>query len=413
MADSTRIPYLVKPMNRLSLIVLFLLAACQVNEQAKDTGKSFGEDSAFLSQYDPTLIQLQSSDGNARMIVSPKYQGRVMTSTAAGPTGRSYGWINYDLISSRRFRKQFNPVGGEERLWLGPEGGQYSLYFPPGDSFNIKNWQVPAVIDTMSYAVKSKTDSSATFEARAKLLNYTGTTFDITLMRGVELLRRHNLETALDITIGPDINAVGYRTVNAITNNGKEAWTHEKGLISIWLLGMFTPSQTTTVIVPFANDADTSLISKDYFGDIPSDRLSIRSGILLFKCDGKYRSKLGFPPQVRTGLAGSYDTKRKVLTIIRFDVDLHGDYVNSKWKIHEEPYKGDAFNTYNDGPLADGTQLGPFYELESSSPVLPLKPDETQTYTQVTCHFEGDFEALNKISRSLLHFDLNDLKTFP
>ena len=112
---------------------------------------------------------------------------------------------------------------------------------------------------------------------------------------------------------------------------------------------------------------------------------------LLFKCDGKYRSKLGFPPQLTPWVAGSYDADRKILTIITFDVDREGDYVNSKWKIQEEPYKGDAFNTYNDGPLADGTQLGPFYELESSSPVFPLKPYETQIYSQVTAHFEGDF----------------------
>jgi hypothetical protein len=384
--------------------------ACQGNEQVSEEGNSYGEDLAFLQQNDPTIIELKSGDGNSRLILSPKYQGRVMTSSSAGSSGRSYGWINYDLISSRKFKNQFNPVGGEERLWLGPEGGQYSLYFPPGDSFVIKNWQVPPLIDTMPYTVKSKTDTSATFEARAHLSNYSGTGFDVALMRSVELLRRDELESSLDLMIGPGIKVVGYRTVNTLTNAGAEAWTHEKGLISIWLLGMFTPSPATTVIVPFAEDADTSLISKDYFGEIPADRLTIRPGILLFRCDGKYRSKLGFPAQVQTWVAGSYDTDRNVLTIISYDVDFNGDYVNSKWKIHEEPYKGDAFNTYNDGPLADGTQLGPFYELESSSPVFPLKPDETQTYTQVTCHFEGDFAALNSISKSLLHFDLNELK---
>jgi hypothetical protein len=397
-------------MNRLSLISLLLLSACQGSELVSEPGKSYGEDLAFLQQYDPTAIELKSGDENSRMIVSPKYQGRVMTSSSAGASGRSYGWINYDLISSRKFKKQFNPVGGEERLWLGPEGGQYSLYFPPGDSFDIKNWQVPPVIDTIQYTVKSTTDTNATFEARAHLSNYSGTTFDVTIMRSVELLRRDELEASLDVMLGPDVKAVGYRTVNSLTNAGTDAWTKEKGLISIWLLGMFTPSPATTVIVPFAEDADTSLISKDYFGEIPADRLMIRPGMLLFKCDGKYRSKLGFPAAVPTWVAGSYDTERKVLTIIWYNVDFNGDYVNSKWKIHEEPYKGDAFNTYNDGPLADGTQLGPFYELESSSPVFPLKPDETQTYTQVTCHFEGDFAALNSISQSLLHFDLNELK---
>ena len=57
------------------------------------------------------------------------------------------------LISSGEKKKQFNPVGGEERFWLGPEGGQYSIYFQKGDSFNIAHWQVPPVVDTVAYDV--------------------------------------------------------------------------------------------------------------------------------------------------------------------------------------------------------------------------------------------------------------------
>ena len=46
----------------------------------------------------------------------------------------------------------------------------------------------------------------------------------------------------------------------------------------------------------------------------------------------------------------------------------HG-YVNSKWEIQQQPYAGDVANSYNDGPPAPGAKpLGPFYELESSSP---------------------------------------------
>ena len=44
------------------------------------------------------------------------------------------------------------------------------------------------------------------------------------------------------------------------------------------------------------------------------------------------------------------------------------EYVNSLWEIQDEPFRGDVVNSYNDGKLEDGTQLGPFYELESSSP---------------------------------------------
>ena len=40
-----------------------------------------------------------------------------------------------------------NVFGGEDRFWLGPEGGQYALYFKPGDPFDLDHWQVPDAFD--------------------------------------------------------------------------------------------------------------------------------------------------------------------------------------------------------------------------------------------------------------------------
>ena len=57
------------------------------------------------------------------MIFNPAYQGRVMTSTAEGDGGMSFGWINNELIDSNREEEHFHAFGGEERFWLGPEGG--------------------------------------------------------------------------------------------------------------------------------------------------------------------------------------------------------------------------------------------------------------------------------------------------
>ena len=57
--------------------------------------------------------------------------------------------------------------------------------------------------------------------------------------------------------------------------------------------------------------------------------------------------------------------------------------------MQKEPYKGDVINSYNDGPLADGTQMGPFYEVESSSPALALKKGETGEYKANYLSFPG------------------------
>jgi hypothetical protein len=67
-------------------------------------------------------------------------------------------------------------------------------------------------------------------------------------------------------------------------------------------------------------------------------------------------------------------------------------------------------NSYNDGPLADGTQMGPFLEIESSSAAMLLKKSEKGIYRQTTCHFQGDYFALKLLAKQLLGVDLDAVK---
>ncbi len=48
-----------------------------------------------------------------------------------------------------------NAYGGENRLWLGPEGGRFSLFFKPGDSMVFDHWKTPAAFDTEAWNVTS------------------------------------------------------------------------------------------------------------------------------------------------------------------------------------------------------------------------------------------------------------------
>lgn len=370
---------------------------------------SYQYDVDFFRQHNHSVVELKS--GDARVLISGEYQGRVMTSSSRGMYGTSYGWINYGLIASGEKRKQFNPVGGEERFWLGPEGGQYSLYFAAGDSFKIKNWQVPPILDTVAYALESQTPTSATFTQSAQLTNYSGTRFDLKITRTLSLVGLQQLEAALHVTLPEKLNWVAYQSENTIQNTGPQAWTKETGLISVWLLGMFTPSTSTTVIIPFKPLPPAhELITTRYFGEIPVNRLTIHDSVLFFTCDGTYRSKIGLSPRIAKPIAGSFDAEKNILTLVIFDVHADEDYVNSTWAIQTNPFTGDVVNSYNDGPLADGTQLGPFYELESSSPALALQPGESDTYQQVTFHAEGDFETLNRLAQQVLGVDLTSLK---
>ena len=85
-----------------------------------------------------------------------------------------------------------------------------------------------------------------------------------------------------------------------------------------------------------------------------------------------------------------------------FDVDSAASYLNQEWKTDTAPYSGDAVNAYNDGPLADGSQMGPFYELESVSPAAFLAPGQNQVHRHSVYHFTGPEAGLFAISRRLL-----------
>ena len=372
---------------------------------------SYAYDLGFLKEHTEGSLELYNDDSTAKVLLSPEWQGRVMTSTATGDTGTSFGWINYDLLSSKEKRKQFNPVGGEERFWIGPEGGQYSFYFKKGDSFNISNWQVPAIIDTIAYNLVKSDRSEAVFAGKAAMNNYSGNSFDFAIERKIRLLNREVLAQQLGISIDTGIHCVAYETVNKITNTGNTDWIRQKGLISIWLLGMFTPTPQTVVMIPFQPlENARSFISDNYFGSIPPERLQVKDSVLYFTCDGKYRSKIGLSPQIAKPVAASYDFAKNVLTLVLPEVHKDAPYVNSKWEMQKEPYKGDVINSYNDGPLADGTQLGPFYEIESSSPALELKKGNSGSYRQVTCHLQADYLTLKKFTKDLLKIDLDECK---
>ncbi|MEQ8535836.1 MAG: hypothetical protein RIB86_28520, partial [Imperialibacter sp.] len=182
------------------LIGLWALAGCsqttnENKEKAMPAKGTYAYDSAFLKANTSSVYELKSSDRQARVMLSADYQGRVMTSTATGASGNSYGWLNYDLIESGEWNKQFNPVGGEERFWLGPEGGQFSIYFNEGAEFDISNWQVPGVIDTVAYPIVSANDTEVVFGTTAKLVNYSGAEFDLAIERSVRLLSKEALAT--------------------------------------------------------------------------------------------------------------------------------------------------------------------------------------------------------------------------
>jgi hypothetical protein len=383
----------------------------KLEEQQTQAAGTFGYDLEFLKKYKETIVLTAADNPDAKALINPAFQGRVMTSTANGNAGNSYGWINYKLIESGQYQPHMNGFGGEERFWLSPEGGQFSVYFKKGQTFDFQNWQTPALIDTVSYKVVESDVSSMKFQINAMIENYTGAMFVIEINRKVAMLDKDAIMSTLGLHSLEGCQSVAYRSINSIVNKDAE-WKPETGMLGIWLLGMFRPSDKTIIIAPFSTQhSEKPLITDDYFGKIPTDRLVVEDSTLFLKADGKFRSKIGIAPRSARNVAGSYDAEKGILTIIKYDLDPEGKYMKSTWEIHKDPYNGDALNAYNDGKLADGTQMGPFYELESNSSVKALKEGESVTHSQNTYHFEGDRATLNTISKKVLGVGLDQAGT--
>ena len=98
------------------------------------------------------------------------------------------------------------------------------------------------------------------------------------------------------------------------------------------------------------------------------------------------------------------------MTIISFKVSAKERYLNQEWNITKPSFSGDAVNAYNDGPLSDGTQMGPFYEIESVSQAAFIKPGESIYHSHIVLHFSGNEKALNKIAIGMLGAGLEKIK---
>ena len=373
--------------------------------------KSFGEDVEFLKKHLPDAIVLGAKDSDAQIIVAPSLQGRVMTSTASGRDGASFGWLNYDLIASGKSSPHMTAYGGEERFWFGPEGGQFSIYFKKGMPFTFANWQVPKEIDTEAFDLVSSSQTEAKFEKSMHFENYSGVAMDVLVRRDIKVLSHSSINELLGVEVPVELKTVGFETQNTMTNTGAKAWDKTNGMLSIWILSMLNASEKIMVVAPYKEGEGLGPVyTDDYFGKVPADRLRYEKGLIFFKADAKYRSKIGISPQRAMPFICSYDASAGVLTIAQFDIPA-GDqpYVNSKWELQKDPFSGDLVNSYNDG-LNEGKQLGNFYEIESSSPAAALSPGQSLSHAHRTFHLQGSVDQLNVVAKKILGISVEQIQ---
>jgi hypothetical protein len=373
--------------------------------------QEFSDDIEFLARF--TDVVVLDAHRPALVAVAPGLQGRVMTSTPAGPDGASLGWINRAFLSAGRRGTGFDNYGGEDRFWLGPEGGQYALWFAHGEPFDLAHWKTPEGFNTGQFVVTSQGPSSVAMAGRFDVTNYSGTRFEVAVKRVIDVLSGEQVAAELGVGVPAGVTFVAFSSTNVLANVGAKRWAKEAGLLSIWTLGQFNPLPEGFVIVPFipGDPADLGpLPNGEYFGKIGPDRFQVKDNHVLFRCDGKYRSKLGVSPLRAKRVVGSYDPAGRMLTIVQFNLPSGAatlPYVNSLWEMQQEPFAGDVVNSYNDGEEKPGAgQLGPFYEIETSSPAAELGVNEAITHVHRTFHFTGEFAKLNALAKQILGVDL-------
>ena len=378
------------------------------------TENSFNADAEFLKQHHDIHVLRNGAGGRA--IVIPALQGRTMTSSSQGEDGQSYGFIKYDAFGQPH-DPQINLFGGEDRIWISPEGGQFSVFFDPDVPMDFANWRTPKILDSTPYDVVDKNDTIIVTKQSTPLKNMSGYVFDIELERTVELLSTETASEHLKTDVS-GVSLAAHESRNKLSNIGDKAWQQETGLIGLWAICMSKPSPGATLMIPFRKGAESELgtiVTSDYFGELDTNRLAVNEelGMIFLLGDGDYRSKLGLSEKRALPHLGSWDSQRKILTVVQFSMPEtapHG-YTNNLWEQQEHPYAGDVINGYNDGPNESGGKLGGFYELETVSPAYALAPGESRTHVQRTIRIEGERKELDGISREVFGVSLDQVES--
>jgi hypothetical protein len=346
-----------------------------------------------------------------------------MTSSCEGLDGLSFGFINREFVEAGKPDAHFSNYGAEDRMWLSPEGGQFSLWFKPGAEQTLANWFTPPALNDGEYEVVSRqSDPFYRMKRRMQFQNASATEFDLDVTRDVRLLNQDDLRTALGAATAQrlaksDVKMVAYETINTIANRGA-AHTKEKGLVSIWMLGMMNCGPQTVVMVPYKAGEESELgpvVKSDYFGVVPPQRLKVTPAAILFLADANCRSKIGTSQKRAKNVLGSIDYEAGVLTLAQFtmpeDPTKHL-YLNNMWELPQKtPFVGEVANSYNDGPPAPGKKgLGAFYEIESLSPASALATGQSLTHHHRTVHIRADMAVLKELAQSALGVDLDAVR---
>ena len=377
---------------------------------------AFGQDLSFFSKHQAEIVIL--GEGDSLVAVSPKYQGRVMTSTFGGVEGPSLGWINHELLADNKIGLQTYQIGGEDRFWVGPQGGDYSIFFPMGSIYSADNWRAPAGISVDNWRMTARSKTQARFEKDTDFENAKGKRFKVKAERELTVLNRTQISEILGIEIPEAVKVVGFQSFNKLTNMGETPWGADSGMLNISVQSCFNANKKVRVFIPYKPGDPEKLgdiVRDNYFeaSGAGDGSLLVDPAYISFRADGRKMAGIGVSGKRSEGIALSYDDTNRVLTIILY-IKPSGErsYLQNSWRRSGvQRFDGDAISVYNNGPLARTSVIAdPFYEISTHSPALNLAPNKSQFHLQRTFHFGGSEYDLGLISYKLTGIAIGQLR---
>ena len=174
---------------------------------------------------------------------------------------------------------------------------------------------------------------------------------------------------------------------------------------------MFKPAPRTTVVIPYRTGPEAErgpVVNDAYFGKVPADRLVDRDGVLFFSGDGQHRSKIGLSALRAKEALGSYDPDAASSpSPPTLDPRARPNTSTRCGRSRRSPSGGTWSTATTTGRPRPGKPLGPFYELETSSPAAALAPGKSLTHVHRTFHFRGEWKVLDSLARELLGVGLD------
>lgn len=377
----------------------------------------------LLEDTGNTYVLLRGTrDPGTVVVAAPSLVGRVLCTGIDGLEGETESYILPDEIRKGHRPSgpggTWNNFGGEERVWLAPEGGRFSLFFPEGEAQTMDTYTVPEPLNSTRFQTVEGSESrdSVTCMASISLTSVRGTVYEIRMIRRVRLLEG----SPFSMGYGDRVRVVGFETSTTVFNAGDAAWTRETGAPAIWTLGQFKAGKRRIVVVPYRRGqtgSDQDAVSTENFRLLNpggtqglTAYFRVDQQCVLFRVNGGAQTKLEFPHKTATGRIGAVDLAHPVLTIVESRVYPELDYVAGYALPYSgDPYDGGASSSF---VLSRESTIPPFFEMESCSPALFLQPGESYEHVSRTYHIRGPLGPLRSICHRHLGTDWGVLETF-